>query len=48
MDVTFTTVGIEGPTGPTRIGAHYDGMQLEGKVTLVEGYQRWKAACDAG
>ena len=42
VDVTFTTLGTEGHTGPTRIGAHYDGMRLEGKVTLVEGYQRWK------
>ena len=38
VDVTFTTVGTEGHTGPTRIGAHYNGMQLEVKVTLVEGH----------
>ena len=42
VDVTFTTVGTEGHTAPTKIGAHYNGMQLGGKVTLVEGYHRWK------
>ena len=42
VDVTFTTLGTEGHTGPLTIGAHYDGTQLEGKVTLIEGYQRWE------
>ena len=42
VDVTFTTLGTEGHNGPPTIGTHYDGPQLEGRVTLIEGYQRWE------
>ena len=41
MNFTFTTLGAQGPTGPTNTSG-YQGTTLQGKVTLEDGIQIWK------
>ena len=41
FNFTFTTLGAQGPTGPTNTSG-YQGTTLQGKVTLDGGIQKWR------